>query len=66
MLMFNSSSSSAKNRQFQGNKRTVKDNSGQFTEKEADETLFLELALRGIDLSKLQEEPTTANIVKIG
>ena len=34
--------------------------------KEADETLFLELALRGYDLSKLREEPTTANIVKIG
>ena len=32
----------------------------------ADETLFLELALRGYDLSKLREEPTTANIVKIG
>ena len=34
--------------------------------KEADETLFLELALRGYDLSKLRDEPTTANIVKFG
>ncbi len=32
----------------------------------ADETLFLELALRGYDLSKLSDEPTTAEIVKIG
>ena len=32
---------------------------------EADETLFLELALRGYDLSKLRHEPTTAEIVKI-
>ena len=31
----------------------------------ADETLFLELALRGYDLSKLREEPT-ADIIKIG
>ena len=30
------------------------------------ETLFLELALRGYDLSKLRDEPTTANIIKIG
>ena len=34
--------------------------------KTADETLFLELALRGYDLSKLRDEPTTAEIVKIG
>ena len=34
--------------------------------KEKDETLFLELALRGYDLSKLRDEPTTANIIKIG
>ena len=33
--------------------------------READETLFLELALRGYDLLKLRDEPTTANIVKI-
>ena len=33
---------------------------------EADETLFLELALRGYDLSKLRNEETTAKIVKIG
>ena len=33
---------------------------------EADETLFLELALRGYDLSKLRDEETTAEIVKIG
>jgi integrase/recombinase XerD len=32
----------------------------------ADETLFLELALRGYDLSKLRDNETTANIVKIG
>ena len=32
----------------------------------ADETLFLELALRGYDLSKLQDNETTAKIVKIG
>ena len=34
--------------------------------KEADETLFLELALRGYDLSKLRDNPTTAEIIKIG
>ena len=34
--------------------------------KEADETLFLELALRGYDLSKLRNEVTTAEIIKIG
>ena len=33
--------------------------------KEADETLFLELALRGYDLSKLRDEETTGEIVKI-
>ena len=32
----------------------------------SDETLFLELALRGYDLSKLRENNTTAEIVKIG
>ena len=32
----------------------------------ADETLFLELALRGYDLSKLSDEETTAEIIKIG
>ena len=32
----------------------------------ADETLFLELALRGYDLSSLRENETTAEIVKIG
>ena len=31
-----------------------------------DETLYLELTRRGYDLSKLQDEPTTAEIVKIG
>ena len=31
-----------------------------------DETLFLELALRGYDLSKLRDEQTTAEILKIG
>ena len=38
--------------------------------KEADETLFLELALRGYDLSSLREntetDETTAEIVNIG
>lgn len=35
--------------------------------KVADETLFLELALRGYDLSSLRDdEPTTAKIAKIG
>ena len=32
----------------------------------ADETLFLELALRGYDLTKLRGEETTAEIIKIG
>ena len=32
----------------------------------ADETLFLELALRGYDLSKLRDDETTADIIKIG
>ena len=32
----------------------------------ADETLFLELALRGYDLSKLRDTESTAQIVKIG
>ena len=32
----------------------------------ADETLFLELALRGYDLSKLRDDETAADIVKIG
>ena len=32
----------------------------------ADETLFLELALRGYDLSRLRDEQTTAEIIKIG
>ena len=32
----------------------------------ADEMLFLELAFRGYDLSKLQDEPMTTEIVKIG
>ena len=32
----------------------------------ADETLFLELALRGYDLSRLRDDETTGNIVKIG
>ena len=31
----------------------------------ADETLFLELALRGYDLSKLRDEETTGEIVKL-
>ena len=40
---------------------------GSSLKKEADETLFLELALRGYDLSSLHNsEETTAEIVKIG
>ena len=40
---------------------------GSSLKKEADETLFLELALRGYDLSRIQDESTTdtAEIVKI-
>ena len=38
---------------------------GSALKKEADETLFLELARRGYDLSKLREEETTAGIIKI-
>ena len=39
---------------------------GTSLKKEADETLFLELALRGYDLSKLRNnEETTAEILKI-
>ena len=34
--------------------------------KEADETLFLELALRDYDLSKLRDEEMTEEIVKVG
>ena len=39
---------------------------GSSLKKEADETLFLELALRGYDLSRLRDNETTAEIVKIG
>ena len=40
---------------------------GSSVKKETDETLFLELALRGYDLSKLRENgETAAEIVKIG
>ena len=39
---------------------------GSSLKKEADETLFLELALRGYDLSSLRDNETTAKIVKIG
>ena len=38
---------------------------GSSLKKETDETLFLELARRGYDLSKLRDEETTAEIVKI-
>ena len=34
--------------------------------KQTDEALFLELARRGHDLSKLRDEETTAQIVRIG
>ena len=39
---------------------------GSSLKKEADATLFLELARRGYDLSKLRDEETTVEIVKIG
>ena len=39
---------------------------GSSLKKEADEALFLELALRGYDLSKLRDEEMTAEIIKIG
>ena len=38
---------------------------GSSLKKEADETLFLELALRGYDLSKLRDDGMTAEIIKI-
>ena len=38
---------------------------GSSLKKEADETLFWELALRGYDLSSLRDNPTTAEILKI-
>ena len=38
---------------------------GSALKKEADEALFLELARRGYDLSKLRDEETTAGIIKI-
>ena len=39
---------------------------GSSLKKEADETLFLELALRGYDLSKLREKETSGEIIKVG
>ena len=39
---------------------------GSSLKKEADETLFLELALRGYDLSRLRENENTGEVVKIG
>ena len=39
---------------------------GSSLKKEVDETLFLELALRGYDLSRLHDEEPQAEIVKIG
>ena len=38
---------------------------GSSLKKEADETLFLEIALRGYDLSRLRQNDSTAEIVKI-
>ena len=38
---------------------------GSLLKKEADETLFLELELRGYDLSSLRDNPTTAEIIKV-
>ena len=39
---------------------------GSSLKKENDATLFLELALRGYDLTKLRDEETTGEVVKIG
>lgn len=39
---------------------------GMSLKKEADEMLFLELALRGYDLSRLLDEDVTGEVVKIG
>ena len=39
---------------------------GSSLKKETDEALFLELAHRGYDLSKLRDEEATADILKIG
>ena len=39
---------------------------GSSLKKEADETLFFELALRGYDLSRLRDEEQNAEVVKIG
>ena len=39
---------------------------GSSLKKEADETLFLELALRGYDLSRLRDNEATGEVVKIG
>ena len=39
---------------------------GSSLKKQTDEALFLELARRGYDLSKLRDEETTAEIVRIG
>ena len=38
---------------------------GSLLKKEADETLFLKLELRGYDLSSLRDNPTTAEIIKV-
>ena len=38
---------------------------GSSLKNESDATLFLELALRGHDLSKLRDEETTAEIIKL-
>ena len=54
----------------EGDIHTLSSRSPQFLggelKKTTDEKLFLELALRGYDLSKLRDEPTTPEIVKIG
>ena len=39
---------------------------GSSTKNTPDETLFIELALRGYDLSRLRNEETTAEVVAIG
>ena len=39
---------------------------GSSLKRETDATLFLEITLRGHDLSKLRDEQTTAEILKIG
>ena len=54
------------NQFFVNERRLLKNGIRSELEQTADKTLFLELALRGYDLSKLRDEDTPAEIVKIG